>query len=201
MASNQQTIDHLLERYLALLDKYTHLRQQLSHLQASIFHDIARANFSGERGQRFGKDHYDQRMQASRRLEIRCRGGHHADFSVKRTRAGGEEEEGEGEPSSADSRTPDDGDGDEKPARQGGDPLRWFGILTPLPLRTAQLHSVRSVEEIIPRLVSVAAEMRHVEIEVRRARKRRAKAEGGVGVGVGVAEKVALRTEDVQAFA
>ncbi|GAB0133719.1 hypothetical protein EsDP_00002117 [Epichloe bromicola] len=189
MASDQQTIDHLLERYLALLDKYTHLRQHLSHLQASIFHDIARANFSGERGQRFGQDHYDQRMQASRRLEIQCRGGdHHAEFLVKRTRAGDDENEVEQQgkrPSSADSghdaATPHDGD--EKPAGRGGDPLRWFGILTPLPLRTAQVHSVRSVEEVIPRLVSVAAEMRHVEIEVRRARKRRARAEGGGGGG------------------
>lgn len=194
----QKTIDDLLERYLALLDKYTHLRQQLSHLQASIFHDIARANFSGERGQRFGQDHYDQRMQASRRLETQCRGGDHAEFSVRRTRARKGDEQGE--PSSATpTPTPTPDDGDEKPARSGGgDPLRWFGILTPLPLRTAQVHSVRSVEEVIPRLASVAAEMRHVEIEVRRARKRRAKAEEG---GVGVADKVALRTEHVQALA
>ncbi|KAI1167551.1 hypothetical protein F5B18DRAFT_602158 [Nemania serpens] len=57
------------------------------------------------------------------------------------------------------------------------DPLRWFGLLTPAPLRYAQTQSLRAVEHVIPRLASVSAEMAEVEIEVRRARKRRAKAE------------------------
>lgn len=57
------------------------------------------------------------------------------------------------------------------------DPLRWFGLLTPAPLRRAQTQSLRAVEHVIPRLASVNAEMAEVEIEVRRARKRRAKAE------------------------
>lgn len=58
------------------------------------------------------------------------------------------------------------------------DPLRWFGILTPLALRQAQASAIDAVEQVIPRLVTVDAEMRAVEIEVRRARKKRAKAEG-----------------------
>ncbi|KAI0969234.1 hypothetical protein F4678DRAFT_439802 [Xylaria arbuscula] len=57
------------------------------------------------------------------------------------------------------------------------DPLRWFGLLTPMPLRQAQTQSIRAVEHVIPRLASLNAEMAAVEIEVRRARKRRAKAE------------------------
>ncbi|KAI2630502.1 hypothetical protein GGS21DRAFT_492002 [Xylaria nigripes] len=57
------------------------------------------------------------------------------------------------------------------------DPLRWFGLLTPMPLRQAQTQSVRAIEHVIPRLASVNAEMVGVEIEVRRARKKRAKAE------------------------
>jgi hypothetical protein len=58
------------------------------------------------------------------------------------------------------------------------DPLRMFGILTPQSLRTAQKEAIEMVEAIIPRLVSIDAEMREVEIQVRRARKFRVKAEG-----------------------
>jgi len=60
--------------------------------------------------------------------------------------------------------------------RHNDDPLRWFGLLTPPSLRTAQAKSIHVVEDIIPRLVSVNAEMATVEIEVRRARKKREKA-------------------------
>ncbi|KAI1116022.1 hypothetical protein F5Y14DRAFT_98657 [Nemania sp. NC0429] len=61
------------------------------------------------------------------------------------------------------------------------DPLRWFGLLTPAPLRHAQTQGLRAVEHVIPRLASISAEMAAVEIEVRRARKRRAKAEAAAG--------------------
>lgn len=44
-------------------------------------------------------------------------------------------------------------------------------------LRQTQACAIQVVGDIIPRLVSVDAAMRDVEIEVRRARKRRAKAE------------------------
>jgi hypothetical protein len=56
-------------------------------------------------------------------------------------------------------------------------PLRWFGILTPLPLRQAQAQAITAAEELIPRLASVSAEMAGVELAVRRARKRRGKLE------------------------
>ncbi|TGJ87711.1 hypothetical protein E0Z10_g1017 [Xylaria hypoxylon] len=61
--------------------------------------------------------------------------------------------------------------------QKSNDPLRWFGILSPMPLREAQIHSIRAVEHVIPRLASLDIEMEAVEIEVRRARKRLAKAE------------------------
>ncbi|KAI0552936.1 hypothetical protein F4679DRAFT_30139 [Xylaria curta] len=60
--------------------------------------------------------------------------------------------------------------------QKSNDPLRWFGLLTPVPLRQAQTQSIRLIEHVIPRLASVNAEMAEVEIEVRRARKKRAKA-------------------------
>jgi hypothetical protein len=70
-------------------------------------------------------------------------------------------------------------DGEQKGKGKGKrDPPRMFGILTPQSLRTAQKEAVEMVEGIIPRLVSIDAEMREVEIQVRRARKFRGKAEG-----------------------
>ncbi|KAI0862620.1 hypothetical protein F4860DRAFT_471217 [Xylaria cubensis] len=60
--------------------------------------------------------------------------------------------------------------------QKSNDPIRWFGLLTPVPLRQAQTQSIRVIEHVIPRLASVNVEMAEVEIEVRRARKRRAKA-------------------------
>jgi hypothetical protein len=57
------------------------------------------------------------------------------------------------------------------------DPLRMFGILTPQALRLAQGGAINMVEEIVPKLVQVDAEMKEVEIKIRRARKFRAKAE------------------------
>jgi len=87
--------------------------------------------------------------------------------------AGGEKQSGQ-----AGSATRDGGeDVEEKPRPKPADPLRWFGILTPLPLRQAQGHSIKAVEVIIPRLATLSAEMAGLELEVRRARKRRAKAE------------------------
>jgi hypothetical protein len=67
----------------------------------------------------------------------------------------------------------DPGKGGTKPK----DPLRMFGILTPQALRLAQGGAINMVEDIVPKLVQVDAEMKEVEIKIRRARKFRAKAE------------------------
>ena len=58
MDTSADTIDALLERYLSLLDEYTTLRAQLARLQTSMFQHLARANFSAERGLRYGPDFY-----------------------------------------------------------------------------------------------------------------------------------------------
>ncbi|CEI68700.1 hypothetical protein FVEN_g7961 [Fusarium venenatum] len=184
---DQQHIDKLLERYLGLLDEYTQLRQSLSQLQSGVYQNIARANFSGERGMRYGRDHYDERMQAIRLLSIGQNEHQSPIFSL--FNAPEEEEEEEEEEAKAEERDessatggpkqgPKPETGEEKPAEKKlKNPLRWFGLFAPMSLRTAQTQSVKAVEDIIPRIVSINAEMLDVEIEVRRARKRRAKAE------------------------
>jgi len=65
----------------------------------------------------------------------------------------------------------------EKSANKPKDPIRMFGILTPQALRLAQGGAIMMVEDVVPKLVSIDAEMKEVEIKIRRARKQRAKAE------------------------
>ena len=186
---DQDHIDALLERYLALLDEYTRLRDRLSRLQSGVHQNIARANFSAERGLRYGQDQYDGRMRASRVLDIRVeqqQGTGVPSFGVVDATttaeipddgdvdSGSEEEEEEGK-----GRKDDSGEGEkekEESVTKPVDPLRWFGLLAPMPLRNAQGLSVEAVEQVIPRLVTVDAEMLNLEIEVRRARKKRYKA-------------------------
>jgi hypothetical protein len=50
-------------------------------------------------------------------------------------------------------------------------PLNMFGILVPPSLRSAQASAITMVSSVIPRLASIDAEMREVEIRIRRARK------------------------------
>lgn len=192
MDANTDTIDALLERYLFLLDEYTTLRSKLGQLQTSMFQHLARANFSAERGMRYGPDFYDERMQATKQAKISFEG----DVPVFKVSTGdilsssdaaedlpsdppsdlpagakAETEESD-EPASASEEK-----GDEATKQRSKDPLRWFGVLTPMALRQTQGCSVEMVEQVIPRLASVSAAMQDVEIQVRRARKKRAKAE------------------------
>ena len=168
-------IDTLLERYLTLVHEYTELRAQLNALQVGMYQNIARANFAAERGMRYGQDFYDQRMQAPRRVEIGAPPSNA--FAVKRLDREApvsQEPEPDAEEGAADGK---DKESSTASVAKLKDPLRWFGLLTPMPLRQAQGQSVQAIEEVIPKLVSVNAEMAQVEIEVRRARKKRAKAE------------------------
>ncbi|KAJ4422449.1 hypothetical protein N0V82_002899 [Gnomoniopsis sp. IMI 355080] len=163
-------IDALLEHYLALLDEYTTLRAELSRLQSATFQNLARANFTAERGVRFGQDHYDARMQAGRRVELRDTG---ANVTVEVVKVVAEPVPGS-ETSGSEEKAQE-----EKPSAKGQnpkDPIRWFGLLTPLALRQTQASAIDTVDRVIPRLVAVDTEMRRLEIEVRRTRKRRAKA-------------------------
>lgn len=171
MAAQQDQIDSLLQRYLGLLDEYTELRAQLSTLMAGAYQDVARANFSAERGMRYGESHYDQRMRATRRLSVREGEAGEPTFATVPNPEAAEEDWVEAGPEQ--SRGEDEV---EKPKQAAcKDPLRWFGLFVPTALRTAQSQSVEVVERVIPRLVSVNAEMLAIEIQVRRARKRRDK--------------------------
>lgn len=205
----QQHIDSLLERYLSLIDEYSRLREELTKLQTGVYQNIARANFTGERGMRYGQDHYDERMRALRVLDIELAEDNVPSFTMKNMDSpvdgtagdsANQEETEKGNDNLKKEETekqetadinaqenPADGTGEQQNENEKKDnenkakkpihnPLHWFGLLAPQPLRTAQTLSIQAVQEAIPRLVSVNAEMEHVEIEIRRAKKKRAKA-------------------------
>lgn len=216
--STPPTIDDLLARYLLLLDQYTALRTTLSAHSSSLFLGLARARFSAQRGagaggHPFGPDNYDMRMQAGRRVRIRSatasvakRDGEDGFVlevidgrevsgspSGRETSADARRDDGEHPP---DEQPQDDGE-DTKPAGKlkSNDPLRWFGILTPAPLREAQKEAAKMVEDVIPRLASLDAEMAAIELSVRRARKKRGKA------GAAAARKAEVEQQRVEVVA
>ncbi|KIH91854.1 hypothetical protein SPBR_02040 [Sporothrix brasiliensis 5110] len=194
-----ESIDGLLARYLGLLHEYTELRGQLSTHQASMFGNLARANFAAERGFRYGPDHFDGRMQALVRLNIAedSKGTEPAaaSFAVARPRKGvkadvtDDKESKESLDLESDEKKYEAEDADNTTTRPMSrksnqtkkpsgprDPLQWFGVLTPMALRQAQQEAIEVIDNIVPRLAALSAEMAAVEIEVRRARKKRARA-------------------------
>lgn len=60
----------------------------------------------------------------------------------------------------------------DEPKPKQRDPLRWFGILVPPALRSAQSSFVSAAEDSVPSLATVMAEMRNVEGEVGRVRSK-----------------------------
>lgn len=185
MAADQSRIDELLERYLELVDEYSRLREDLSRLTRGVYHDIARANFSTDRGMRYGQDHYDDRMQATRRLDISVNGKIQVpSFSIVDFADPEPTEDPEGKTETANGDVAEDSAEELKSeadktkkniSKTSKDPLRWFGVFSPPALRSAQGQSVDAIKTIIPRLATVNAEMLSLEIEVRRAKKKRTK--------------------------
>jgi len=51
------------------------------------------------------------------------------------------------------------------------DPLKWFGILVPPALRSAQTSFVAAVEGPVPHILVLAKDLRRQEIEIGRLRK------------------------------
>jgi coiled-coil domain-containing protein 115 len=96
------------------------------------------------------------------------------------------------EPAEADVSTKDDdqADGEESKGDQMAgkslaklplecNPLKWFGILVPAALRSAQASFLAAVEEAVLESVTASRAMRSVEVEIRKLRKDIRKAERG----------------------
>lgn len=70
------------------------------------------------------------------------------------------------------SNAPDDHTGDDAKKRSKVvDPLRWFGVLVPPALRSAQGSFIQAVEGPVPRLLNIVRDMRSLESDISRLRK------------------------------
>ncbi|KAF2405223.1 hypothetical protein EJ06DRAFT_468898 [Trichodelitschia bisporula] len=186
-------LDHLFEQYLELLDQYQTERIKLSTTLSSGFLSLAQANFSSTLGRRYGQDYYDERMQALRTVYVLPSnsklGGEDGEkvtiegvppHSEKPARNGIDDT---AEPSVAEPSKPacseDEKEDPHLGRRPSVDPIRWFGILVPQPLRTAQAHFTEAVVGPLPRIASLAKKLRALEIRIGRTRKAIKKLEKG----------------------
>jgi vacuolar-type H+-ATPase subunit D/Vma8 len=142
LEEQHECLDRLLEKYLTTLHEYQHARQTLSKNLSSGYLNLAQANRSATTGRRYGQDYYDERMQAKRRVAV-------TDENLVAIYDGPQAEE------------------EDKPP----DPLRWFGILVPPALRTAQANFVNAVEGPLPQIVNTMSQLRQLEHEISRTRK------------------------------
>ncbi|OGM45929.1 hypothetical protein ABOM_005240 [Aspergillus bombycis] len=65
-----RSLDALLERYLHLLDRHQKLQAELATSLSSGFLSLAQANYTCPPGRRYGADYYDERMKATRRVDL-----------------------------------------------------------------------------------------------------------------------------------
>ncbi|KAF2757473.1 hypothetical protein EJ05DRAFT_501008 [Pseudovirgaria hyperparasitica] len=193
-------IDHLLERYLELVDEYQKTRIQLSSHMSSGFISLAQSNFASR--VRYGQDQYDDRMKAWRRARISQTdsGLTKLDLlSLNLTPTTNTSESAD--QASSDEKVHPDNDQQPRHTKDDGqtintengqhgrspekspnrpsdeseekivDPIRWFGVLVPQALRTSQSHFVQAVDDPIPKLCNILREMRILESEIGRTRK------------------------------
>lgn len=149
-------IDDHLERYLHLLDQYQILQENISHQFSAGFLSLAQANFSSPYRSRYGQDYYDDRMKASTQVSVKPL---NPSFSTSIPT---------GPATSTDSDFVETSPSQPKSA----DPLRWFGILVPPPLKACQKEFEAVVRNDVLPLANVAKEMKEIELELRRTRKK-----------------------------
>lgn len=74
-------------------------------------------------------------------------------------------------PTPSESESKPESEPEKKTTNPVRDPIRWFGILVPQALRSAQASFIQAVEGPIPELATVARELRGLEVEIGRVRK------------------------------
>ncbi|KAL6712408.1 hypothetical protein ACN47E_000285 [Coniothyrium glycines] len=190
------SLDASLERYLKTLDEYDRAMKEVSKQLSSGYMSLAEANFHNPSPAiRYGQDCYDQRMQASRKVLISEESlghGRHGRLVVSistETRDGARSkddnpseghlhQEGKAvspeEPPETNTQPAKDAatEQDSPPETTASrDPLRWFGILVPPALRTAQATFIAALQDPIAHLATVTRDLRSQETEIGRLRK------------------------------
>lgn len=220
-------LDELLEQHLELLDQYTTLREELSKTFSAGFFSLAQAQRASAlgAGRRYGKDCYDERMKAQRRVHIKHDESRTTSYVISKPNLPQKTEHQDSKQTDVQS-TKDDHENEEtmeqeKPLADTTtqsseihptkklpkqdpalrDPLTWFGILAPPTLRQTQSHFVKVVEHAIPALLGVDSEMRALEQEISTVRERLGisliEEEGDLEQGMESGEPVKDRNIDV----
>ncbi|KAI7230363.1 hypothetical protein KC330_g6996 [Hortaea werneckii] len=70
-------LDDLWVKYLDCLDQYQRAQESVQKALSSGFFSLAQANFKSSAGRRYGQDFYDERMKASKRVQIVDNGDDH----------------------------------------------------------------------------------------------------------------------------
>ncbi|KAF1913531.1 hypothetical protein BDU57DRAFT_540941 [Ampelomyces quisqualis] len=170
-------LDELLEKYLHTLDQYQKTREQLSRQLSSGYMSLAQANFQNRSATHYGQDSYDERMQAARKVVIEADASATAkdgiSFSVtcEKELAASNQDSTSNDDSNDESKKPSKSPGESKKTAKTGDAIRWFGILVPPALRSAQSSFVSAVEGSVPQLATITKDLRIQEIEIGRVRK------------------------------
>lgn len=190
-------LDGLWTQYLQLLDDYTAAQASIQkHLAAGYF-SLTQANFQSA-GKRYGRDSYDDRAVALTRVEVTDGGKvtiekaeesrrEEGDVERRQNRNGAEAVQQMPSPSptpepeskTATAKSSASADNDAASEETSADsitlkePLRWFGILIPQSLRSAQKSFSSTVldQDGVAKAVNAACGMRDVEAEVRKLRK------------------------------
>ena len=95
--------------------------------------------------------------------------------SVKRIERPSREDEKATEPSDGATKTTESSAMSKEPLES--DPLRWFGILVPRELRSAQLSFSSAMDNAVTNCANAARGMREIEVQIRRLRKEVRRAE------------------------
>ncbi|KAF2170460.1 hypothetical protein M409DRAFT_19281 [Zasmidium cellare ATCC 36951] len=194
-------LDLLWAHYLQLVHDYTIAQASIQKHLATGFFSLTQANFQSS-GRRYGRDFYDDRAAATVRVKVYDTGsanivkmsGEAKDSGKARQRSEKGEEstqlpspsptpEPEEKPAPEDDIDNDDDTSDEASENPATitDPLRWFGILTPASLRSAQESFTSAVldEATLSKALNAARGMRDLEGDIRKLRKAIKKAEKG----------------------
>ncbi|KAI7283496.1 hypothetical protein KC345_g2945 [Hortaea werneckii] len=70
LAELNDRLDDLWIKYLDCLDRYQRAQESVQKALSSGFFSLAQANFKSSAGRRYGQDFYDERMKASKRVQI-----------------------------------------------------------------------------------------------------------------------------------
>ncbi|KAI6823171.1 hypothetical protein KC340_g11882 [Hortaea werneckii] len=75
LAELNDRLDDLWVKYLDCLDQYQRAQESVQKALSFGFFSLAQANFKSSAGRRYGQDFYDERMKASKRVQIMETGG------------------------------------------------------------------------------------------------------------------------------